>query len=139
MDISKPVEMTLHDANMLRFGQWWVRSVRAGYAYAEGVAIHGGPPERHNVRELVRSIGWGFVLPALTGLGLWLYGPVAAWLPALYVAQAARLAIQGQGAWRTRVLRSCFLGIGKFAELAGAFRYWRLRLMNRRGTLIEYK
>ena len=34
-------EMTLHDANLLRFGQWWRRMVRAGHAFAEGAALHG--------------------------------------------------------------------------------------------------
>ncbi len=29
-------EMTLHDAAMTRFSQWWRRSLRAGHAYAEG-------------------------------------------------------------------------------------------------------
>ncbi|MBT9597543.1 MAG: glycosyltransferase family 2 protein [Vitreoscilla sp.] len=133
------VEMTLHDANMLRFSQWWIRSVRSGYAYAEGAALHGGPPERHNVRELMRCVGWGLVLPLLTLLGLALWGPSAAWLLALYPAQALRLFIQGNGTWRTRLLRATFLGIGKFAEVTGALRYWRLRLLKRRATLIEYK
>lgn len=34
-------EMTLHDAAMTRFGQWWKRTVRAGHAFAEGAALHG--------------------------------------------------------------------------------------------------
>jgi glycosyltransferase involved in cell wall biosynthesis len=36
-------EMTLHDAAMTRFGQWWKRNVRAGHAFAEGNWRHGGP------------------------------------------------------------------------------------------------
>jgi GT2 family glycosyltransferase len=43
-------EMTLHDAAMTRFGQYWRRARRAGHAYAEGAAMHGAPPERHGVR-----------------------------------------------------------------------------------------
>lgn len=34
-------EMTLHDAAMTRFSQWWKRSVRAGHAFAEGATRHG--------------------------------------------------------------------------------------------------
>jgi GT2 family glycosyltransferase len=57
-------EMTLHDAQMTRFGQWWKRSLRAGHAYAEGAWLHGREPERHWVKES-RSIWlWGLgVLP----------------------------------------------------------------------------
>src|SRR5947207_14699000 len=40
-------EMTFHNAAMTRFGQWWTRNVRAGHAYAEGFAMHGGPPGHH--------------------------------------------------------------------------------------------
>jgi glycosyltransferase involved in cell wall biosynthesis len=31
------VPMTLHDAAMTRFAQWWMRTLRTGYAYAQGV------------------------------------------------------------------------------------------------------
>ena len=34
-------EMTLHDAAMTRFGQWWKRSLRSGHAYAQGYFLHG--------------------------------------------------------------------------------------------------
>ncbi len=56
-------EMTLHDAAMLRFGQWWRRSQRAGFAYAEGMRLHGATPERHWVREGVSALAWGAGLP----------------------------------------------------------------------------
>jgi hypothetical protein len=132
-------EMTLHDAAMLRFSQWWVRTVRSGYAYAEGVAMHGRPPERHSVRELQRSIGWGFVLPFVTILGVPTVGPEALSLLLLYPAQFVRLVFRQTGVLRTRMLRAGFLVIGKFAEVQGAFRYWRLHLLKQRSGLIEYK
>lgn len=59
-------EMTLHDAQMTRFGQWWKRNFRAGHAYAEGAYLHGNPPENHWVRE-TRSIWlWGLIVPLLS-------------------------------------------------------------------------
>ena len=33
-------EMTRHDAAMTRFAQWWRRTVRSGYAYAEIAQLH---------------------------------------------------------------------------------------------------
>jgi hypothetical protein len=54
-----PDEMTLHDAAMTRIGQWWKRSMRAGYTYAEGAHLHGAPPERHKVRESRPCLGSG--------------------------------------------------------------------------------
>src|SRR5207253_7864376 len=44
-------EMAVHDIDIGSFGQWWRRMVRAGYAYAEGAALHGSSPQRHWVRE----------------------------------------------------------------------------------------
>src|SRR5207248_7579001 len=39
-------EMTLHDAAMTRFGQWWKRAVRAGHAFAEVSWLHRTSPQR---------------------------------------------------------------------------------------------
>ena len=36
----RDAEMTLHDAKMTKFSQFWKRSVRGGWAYAEGSAMH---------------------------------------------------------------------------------------------------
>ena len=44
-------EMALHDASMTRFGQWWKRALRGDYAFAEGVYLHGAPPEQHCVKQ----------------------------------------------------------------------------------------
>jgi hypothetical protein len=125
--------MTLHDAAMTRFGQWWQRTKRAGHAYAEGAALHGAPPERHNVKQLRRALLWGLVLPfsilALTLISRW-----AALLLLIYPAQTFRLTLKG-----TPLVQATFFTIGKFAEAQGALLYyWRRRTGDRAG-LIEYK
>ncbi|MCK5425045.1 MAG: glycosyltransferase, partial [Emcibacter sp.] len=45
-------EMTLHDADLTRFSQWWVRAIRSGHAYAEGAYMYGLQEERFRVREI---------------------------------------------------------------------------------------
>src|SRR5487761_1699046 len=57
------VDMTLHDAALDRFSQWWKRMIRGGYAYARGADLHGAPPERHWVRECRSIWAWGAGLP----------------------------------------------------------------------------
>ena len=52
-------DMTLHDAAMTQFGQWWKRNVRAGHAYAQGYAMHGTPPELHDRKEVRSNWFWG--------------------------------------------------------------------------------
>jgi GT2 family glycosyltransferase len=126
------IEMTLHDAAMTRFSQWWRRAARAGHAYAEGAALHGAPPERHGVARTRRALLWGAALP-LAVLGLALVTPWALLLLLAYPAQILRLA--PREGWA----RAVFLTLGKFPEAQGVLTYaWR-RLTGGRRALIEYK
>ena len=126
-------EMTLHDAAMTRFGQWWQRTRRGGYAFAEGAALHGAPPERHCVPNLRRLILWGMVLPLVTVLGV-VVTPWALVLLLVWPAQVLRLRLRGLP-W----YRAVFLTLSKLPEAQGALIYARHRLGRTRARLIEYK
>jgi GT2 family glycosyltransferase len=125
-------EMTLHDAAMTRFGQWWKRCRRGGHAFAEGAALHGAPPERHWVAETRRAIFWGVGLPLVLLLGL-LVTPWAALILAIYPAQVLRL--QRRVGWE----RAIFTTLAKFPEAMGVLQYHFNRLRRRKARLIEYK
>ena len=125
-------EMTRHDAQILRFSQWWQRSRRAGFAFAEGAALHGAAPERHWVRETRRALIWGAGLP-LVILGLAALHPLGWVLLAVYPAQVARLT--GRLGFET----AFFTTLAKFPEAQGALEsLWQRRRASKRG-LIEYK
>ena len=132
-------EMTLHDAAMTRFGQWWQRNVRAGFAYAEGVRLHGAPPERHWVREWRSAWFWGALLPLCIVLAAALAGPVALAAFAVYPLQVARLGWRLRGLERGRWARAFFLVAGKFPEALGQARSWLLHRRRQQAVLIEYK
>jgi GT2 family glycosyltransferase len=134
-----PQQMTLHDAAILRFAQWWQRTVRAGHAYAEGVALHGSAPERHFVRPLCRALAWGLVLPLLTLLAAAVFGAQALALLLLYPLQWTRLVWRTPGPWRLRLAAASLLVVGKFAESQGALRFLWTRSLRRPAQLIEYK
>ncbi len=51
-------EMTLHDADMTHFSQWWKRTERSGYAYYLSMCKHGHSEERFNVREVKSILAW---------------------------------------------------------------------------------
>ena len=125
-------EMTLHDAQMLRFSQWWRRSRRAGYAFAEGAHLHGAPPERHWVRETRRALAWGMMLPIMLFL-LTLLRPTGVLLLTLYPAQVARLS--RRMGWDAAL----FTTLGKFPEALGVLEFHLLRLQRKRRGLIEYR
>jgi hypothetical protein len=132
-------EMTLHDAAMTRFPQWWTRTTRAGFAFAEGARLHGAPPERHWVRETRSALLWGFLLPLSLLLLAIVFGPRALALFAIYPLQVLRLFLRQPGSLKVRLLRSTFLVIGKFAEASGCLRYALRRLRQDPARLIEYK
>ncbi len=134
------VDMTLHDAAMTRFSQWWRRSARAGYAYAMGAALHGSTPERHWVRESRRAWLWGLLIPLLWlgALVAQLYG-VAAAIAMLYPLQWIRLALSAKGPIKQRSASATFLVLGKFAEASGQLKFSWHRLVGQTGRLIEYK
>lgn len=131
-------EMTLHDADMHRFGQWWTRARRAGHAWAEGAAMHGAAPERHSVPGLIRALAWGLALPVAILVAALLIHPAALLLALIYPLQILRLARRsdfGRDAWETAI----FMTIGKFPETQGALGYALGRLRRRPARLIEYK
>lgn len=134
-----PAEMTAHDAAMTRLSQWWKRSMRAGFTFAEGVHLHGRPPERHRVRESRRAWLWGLGLPLLAVVASLVVGPWALALLALYPLQMARLYLAADGPPRVRAWRALFLMLGKFAEACGQLKFLALRLSGTQARLIEYK
>lgn len=132
------VEMTLHDAALTRFGQFWKRARRGGHAWAEGAAMHGAPPERHGVAGMRRALLWGVALPLVILVLTLIIGPGALLLALVYPLQIARLARREGGA-RQDWQQAALLTAGKFAEAAGVLEYHWRRLRGRPSELIEYK
>ncbi|MFN3723555.1 MAG: glycosyltransferase [Paracoccaceae bacterium] len=125
-------EMTLHDAALLRFGQWWTRMVRSGHAFAEGADLHGAGPERHWVAESRRALIWGVAGPVVI-VAAGLSHPLGWALVLAYPAQVVRLARRGGWPWAVLTVT------GRFAEAVGVLTYHVNRVLGRRRGLIEYK
>lgn len=126
-------EMTWHDAALSRFSQWWKRCRRAGYAFAQGAAMHGAPPERHCVTEIRRALLWGAGLPVVILLGF-LATPWALCLAGLWIVKAARLCAKGYPA-----SEAVFLTLGNLPEAQGALEFYWKRWRGGPAKLIEYK
>jgi GT2 family glycosyltransferase len=132
-------EMTLHDAAMTRFSQWWQRSLRAGHAFAEGAFLHGAPPERHWLQESRRAWLWGLGFPLATLMAVLLLGWVGVLLLLVYPLQVLRLARRGKRSRRECWLQAGLLVLGKFPEMLGQVKFLLSRYGARKATLIEYK
>ncbi len=132
-------DMALHDADMHSFSQWWKRSQRAGYAYAEGASLHGTPPERHWVKERNRTWVWAIVIPLLC-LALACYKPLLGLLAlGIYPLQIARTAHHFEHLGSFKWTQASFLMLGKFAEITGQLRFYTNRLFSKQARLIEHK
>ena len=131
-------EMTLHDADITRFSQFWKRARRAGYAYAEGAHMYGKTPERHFVSQTLRALIWGYALPVMIFL-IAVFGSVwALGLVLIYPAQILRLAFK-RGGTKAGFTEAWLLTISKFAEARGALEFHVRKAFKRPSGLIEYK
>jgi GT2 family glycosyltransferase len=136
-------EMTLHNAAMHRFGQWWRRSARAGHAYAECAYLHGCEPERFRVREVASILAWGAAVPALAIAGAWATRGASLALLGVYALLLARVYArrrQHGDAGGEALLYAGATVFGKFAQLQGVVQFsWNRLVRGRRTSLIEYK
>jgi len=131
--------MAVHDAHMTRFGQWWKRTRRAGYAFAEGAELHGDSPDRHFAREARSDVIWAVAIPIIIiGLAIghspwWLLGLLA------YPIQVLRVATHGKWGLRRNLLNAGFIVMAKAPSLLGAMTYHWRSLTHKSPRLIEYK
>lgn len=132
-------EMTLHDATMTRFGQWWQRTLRGGYAFAEGAFLHGAAPEQHWLRESRRAWFWGLGVPLATVIASLMLEWFGLLLLLVYPLQVVRLARRGDRSTRENWLRAFFLVLGKFPEMLGQVKFLLNRFGAGKTALIEYK
>lgn len=129
--------MTLHDAAITKFSQWWKRTKRCGFAYTLGFDRHGQSPEAYKKAEVLRAILWGGLVP-FGILILAIIYPACTLLLLIYPVQYIRLVsksslISHKYAW------SLFNLVGKFPELLGIMEFYWKKLFNKKMEIIEYK
>jgi GT2 family glycosyltransferase len=132
-------EMATHDAAMKHFSQWWRRTVRNGYAFAQGAYMHGKSREHHWLWEARRAWLWGVWLP-LGCLAVGLAFEPWGWIAFLvYPLQVLRQVVRNQGPLGQRALLALFQVLSRFPEAWGQIKFMRDRLLGRQAHLTEYK
>lgn len=132
-------EMGWHDANMTRFGQWWLRTVRSGFSDAQAIVVDGAPPARRGLLASQRAWFWGFIVPLISILLGYFWQTPALFLLLAYPLQIARLALRGKRTARVNWLHAFFLVVGKFPEVQGQIKYWRQYFNGQHEHIIEHK
>lgn len=116
-------EMTVHDAAMFRFRQWWLRGVRSGYGYAQVFDQTRNSNAPLYGRNIQRAMIWAVLIP-VTALAFLILKPILALIVlAIYPLQVARIARSTSG--RDRWAYAALMTVTKFAEAQGIFRFWR--------------
>ena len=134
-----PEEMTIHDANMLHFKEWWKRAERSGHGFAQVADLHKGyfAPERKRV------LVFGGILPVLALIGL-----AFSWLLLLAVILTYGLSygrtilgLKAEGVVERPLLYQLagLLSLSKIPNMIGMIRYYWRKRAGRDMRLIEYK
>lgn len=137
-------EMTMHDAAMTRWHQWWRRAHRAGHAFAELAWRHRHDAISIGVKPAASALAWSLAWPLL---GICVGITWGGWLGFLLVAsgysiQLARVAYRSRSLgrpWRASLAYAAFIMLGKFAQLSGILRFAFNRLSGHESKIIEYK
>lgn len=137
--------MGSHDAAILSFQQWWRRTIRSGFAYAEHIWLHRSRSLPSWKLQATRFAFWGVLLPAsiLTLLVILIAsGDEWAWalLPVLaYLGQFVRIWVRSKNRSLVGAKLAGLAVIGKFAEAIGAISFLLKLLLRRSTAIIEYK
>lgn len=133
--------MTLHDAAITRFSQWWKRTLRTGHAYAQGYKHHAQDKQGYCFQQSVRIWLWAFFYPSFFILLALLTTPYFFLLSTAYLVLFIKIAIQmykrTQRA-KSAIIYAFFTVIAKFPQLVGQIVFWKKQMMKKKITIIEY-
>lgn len=126
--------MTVHDAAMHRFRQWWLRAVRGGLGYAQAWWLTHRRPDPLYRRETLRALCWtlGVACVAIAA-ALAIDWRLIVLAPILWALQFLRLA------YRHGPAEGALLLVGKAAETLGVLTFASRALRGRTGGTVFYK
>ena len=147
--------MTMHDANMQYFSQWWLRSVRCGHAYAHGYDLHSHESSGYKKRQVLNSLTYGFIFPILFLIGLMILVIFSGFDLMEIVSGVAMISILflyvrmmiKTSKWRRSLGNSpkdsrfytYLITLGKLPEAQGVLKYYVNKLFGKTAKIIEYR
>lgn len=115
--------MTEHDANIHSLGQWWRRTQRGGFGYAQVWSATKNLPQRLYARQLRSAFAWAIALPLLIiAAAVIARAPlILILIPVAYALQLLRIArnCRGEG----KFTRAALILLAKIPEAIGAVRF----------------
>jgi glycosyltransferase involved in cell wall biosynthesis len=140
------VPMTGHDLDITRWGQYWRRAVRAGYAYAEVSSRYRDSDDPMWLQESRRNIGragcwisWLLLVAGTAVLKGWWAVPLLALLPILMIRTAWKCRWKAPGQITLLLLYSFHSHFQQIPILAGQVRYLFRHSAHQQRQGMEYK
>lgn len=133
--------MTLHDAAISRFSQWWKRAVRTGHAYAQGYALHSKEGRGYCRNESIKAWWWALCVPLTIFILTVTINPLFFLCVTVYLLQFMRIAMRINWRlkeWRPSLLYAAFTILAKWAQLGGQFVFLKRKMKDQEFTILEY-
>lgn len=137
--------MTLHDAAMTRFSQWWRRSERSGYAYYLNYKKHGKSKEGFRKKEVRSIVVWTgiFAVSIILAVTIKSVLPIIGYfiLGFIQVLRVERGLERVKGEFTPSVCKAYATSVvmAKFPQFIGIFKGFYKSTMSKQHTLLEYK
>lgn len=139
-----PLDMTLHDVALARFGSWWKRHGRGGQAFAHAMLLNWGSDDAYGARTCASILAHGAALPAAC---IALAPPTLGASFLVYLADLARVASRARAS-RMRdhgdsaqdaTVYGAFIALGKLAEAQGVLEALWKQALGQSMSYVEYK
>jgi glycosyltransferase involved in cell wall biosynthesis len=133
--------MTLHDAAIKHFSQWFKRTVRSGHAYIHRFVIHAHDMKGYCLGKVVKTWFWALLYPLVIFILTFFYSPFFLLLGIAYVIQFLKISIYSHGKhdclYHTFIY-AFFTVLAKWPEFFGQLVFLKRKLLNKDFSIIEY-
>lgn len=135
-------QMTLHDAAITRFFQWWRRAVRGGHAYAQGYAMHGRDGKGYCRNETIKIWLYALIFPISILISVIIVSKSLIILLFVYVLQFCRIMKGVNNRLKNpaqSALYAVFTIISRWPQLMGQIIFLYRRINKKKFMVIEYQ
>ena len=133
--------MTLHDAAITKFSQWWKRAVRSGHAYAQGYMLHRKDGRGYYRKPFMQAWFWAFIFPASVVMAALFINKLFFLFSLAYLAQFVKITFytyKRLSNMKQAVIYGFFTVIAKFAQLVGQVIFLKRSLLKKGYSIFEY-
>ncbi len=134
--------MTLHDADITRFSQWWKRMLRTGHAYAQGFVMHGNEGDGYCRKPSLKIWLYALIIPMIVFFLTIFNSPYYLWLFFVYIAQLGWIGFKAAKKLknvRHSAVYAAFIIIAKWPQCVGQLFFLYRKIFQHEFEVIEYQ